>query len=605
MSSASTTLGMNLVTARSDFWELTNFGTNTLDLTGYHFNDSAGIAGAEAAMFNGVSIGPGESILFVKFEPTCTNAAQFRAWWGEDNLPAGQQIYFYTGRGFGSDSDAVQLWQVSGAVTTLVHRVELYQARRGYSFTYDPVTGVLDSFSEIGQTNTFKAAETDDVGSPGFTRGAVPLVITHQPHSQSVDAGSPASFSVQARGLPLARFQWRFKGAPIPGATSNAFEIPATQPTHAGSYSVELSNGLMNVWSVPALLQINTNPSPPTIVIAPADLTVTPGQTAIFRVSARGYPIPTNQWRFNGVDIPGATNTTLLVPNIDFANAGSYSVHLGNTNGLTNASAILTVQPRPYLKITEMMGSTSTNSTISGRGDWWELTNFDTNAVNLRGYRFDDFPGVLEGALVITNEVIIQPGESVLFIQDMTPDLFALWWGEENLPENAQFVHYSGNGFTAAGDSITLWNPTALAPDDFIDRAEYVHLNPDFTPMRGISLSFWCEGFIEFGTPSVTNVCGTIGAASSADLASPGFVANHPPRPRAMQILRDAQGMHLTWKTQTGVQYELLGKDLLTATNWTSLGQHPATDSILTITDATATNTATRFYRLRVVPESE
>jgi hypothetical protein len=487
----------------------------------------------------------------------------------------------------------------------LVHRVELYQARRGYSFTYDPVTGVLDSFSEIGQTNTFKAAETDDVGSPGFTRGAVPLVITHQPHSQSVDAGSPASFSVQARGLPLARFQWRFNGAPIPGATSNAFEIPATQPTHAGSYSVELSNGLMNVWSVPALLQINTNPSPPTIVIPPADLTVTPGQTAIFRVSARGYPIPTNQWRFNGVDIPGATNTTLLVPNIDFANAGSYSVHLGNTNGLTNASAILTVRPRPYLKITEMMGSTSTNSTISGRGDWWELTNFDTNAVNLRGYRFDDFPGVLEGALVITNEVIIQPGESVLFIQDMTPDLFALWWGEENLPENVQFVHYSGNGFTATGDSITLWNPTALEPDDFIDRAEYVHLNFDFTPVRGISLSFWCDGFIEFGTSSVTNVCGTIGAASSADLGSPGFVANHPPRPRAVQILRDAQGVHLTWKTQPGVQYELLGKDLLTVTNWTSLGQHPATDSFLTISDATATNTATRFYRLRIVPELE
>ncbi len=608
MSSASINFETNRVTARSDYWELTNFGTNTVNLTNYRFNDSAGIAGAEAAMFNGRSIGPGESIIFAKSETNCADAAAFRAWWGETNLPPGLQIYFYSGRGFNSDSDAVQLWHVAGGSTTLVQRVELYVARRGYSFTYDLATGSLTSFSNAGETNTFQAVLADDVGSPGFTIGPAPLVITHQPQNLTVDGGSPANFSVQASGLPVARFQWRFNGTPISGATSNVFEISAPQPFQAGSYTVELTNGLTNVLSAAAILQVNTNPSAPSIVMPPVDLEVTPGQTAIFRVSVRGYPIPTNQWRSNGVDIPGATNTTLFVPNVSFASAGTYSVHLQNTNGSTNATAMLTVRPKPNLKITEMMGATSTNSTISGRADWWELTNFDTNVVNLRGYRFDDAPGVLEGAVVITNDLVIRPGESVLFIQDMTADFFCRWWGEENLPENVQFFRYAGNGISATFDSITLWNATALVPNDRIVRAEYVHLNPDFTPVRGISLSFWCDGFIEFGTPSVTNVCGALGAASSGDIGSPGYVTNHPPRtiqPRARQILRDAQGLHLTWKAQAGKQYELLGKEVLDTSNWVPLSQHVATNAILTTTDFTATNFPRRFYQLRLVSEPE
>jgi len=64
MSSASTNLGPIRVASRTDFWELTNFGTNTVELTDYRFSDSAGIAGAEAAMFNGRRIEGGESIIF-------------------------------------------------------------------------------------------------------------------------------------------------------------------------------------------------------------------------------------------------------------------------------------------------------------------------------------------------------------------------------------------------------------------------------------------------------------------------------------------------------------------------------------------------------------
>jgi len=611
MSWGSTNLGSTRVMSRPDFWELTNFGTNTIDLTGYRFSDTAGISETygpdDELMFGGRLIEPGESIIFSQDEDGAwTDAAQFRAWWGDGNLRANLQIYFYPDRSFSSSSDAVQLWDSN---TNLVDRVELYQARRGFSFTYDRSTGFLDSLSAAGENGAFKAVDTDDVGSPGWTTNSVPLAIVTQPQDQTVDGGTPATFSALAIGLPRPRYQWRFNGAAIPGAVSNVFEISASEPSHAGSYAVELTNGLMSVQSAPAVLHINTNLVPPSIAIPPFDLVVAPGQTAFFQVKARGYELPKFQWQFNGGNIAGATNETLLVANAVDADSGIYSVRVLNSLGSTNASARLSVRAKPNLKITEVMGSRSTNTTIFGRSDWWELTNFDTNAVNLRGYRFDDYPEVLVGAFVITNDVVIQPGESVLFIQQMTPEFFIEWWGEENLPEGVQFVRYYGNGFDATGDALKLWNATPNSKSDYIDRAEYAQdINPDFTPIGGPSRTFWCGDCDEFGLASVVGEWGAIRAARSEDVGSPGYVTNHSPRtvaPRCLEISRNGQGVHFTWKTQAEKRYELLGKDSLEALNWTPLSRHTAAGTQLIITDATATNTVRRFYQLRLVPASE
>lgn len=614
MSSASNLQGTNRVTPHPDFWELTNFGTNTVDLADYRFSDSAGLSeqnmAADAVMFAGRSIAPMESIILVQRNDAFTNAAQFRSWWGDANLPAHLQIFTYPdqGRSFNSSRDAVQLWQITPTQTTLVHRVELYVAQRGVTFTYDPATGFLDSLSTLGERGTFKAVEANDVGSPGIHTGPVPLKIVIQPEGQAVDGGSPASFTVRATGLPPPRYQWHFNGVSIPDAVANLFEIPTTRAGDAGDYTVEVAHAPGTVLSQPARLQIDTTSTPPRIVDPPADLIVFPGQTAIFQIRVRGYEPPTVQWQFNGQDLADATNAILRVPHADPAHAGLYSVQIRNSLGTAQASASLTVRPAPNLVITEVMGSTSTNTTIFGRGDWWELTNFDTEAVQLRGYRFDDGPGVLEGALVITNDLVIQPGESILFIADMTPEFFTEWWGEENLPEHVQFFPYFGNGLDADGDSMTLWNATPLDESDFIARAEYLQrLNPDFTPVGGPSQTYWCEGYNEEGWSSVAGQCGAIQAARSDDVGSPGYRTNRPPRtvaPRCQGVAHDGVGVHLTWKTQVGRHYELLGHDDLKASTWTVLSEHTSEGTQLVVTDANP-NGPQRFYRLRVTPGTE
>ena len=53
----------------------------------------------------------------------------------------------------------------------------------------------------------------------------------------------------------------------------------------------------------------------------PQNKVVALGETATFRVEA-GATMPTYQWRFNGTDLPGATNSILTLANVRLDQAG-------------------------------------------------------------------------------------------------------------------------------------------------------------------------------------------------------------------------------------------------------------------------------------------
>ena len=71
------------------------------------------------------------------------------------------------------------------------------------------------------------------------------------------------------------------------------------------------------------------------------------GSTDTFTVTASGAATLSYQWRFNGVVITGATNTSLTVTNLQLANAGFYSVLVVNPAGAASASLFLEVQVPP------------------------------------------------------------------------------------------------------------------------------------------------------------------------------------------------------------------------------------------------------------------
>jgi hypothetical protein len=90
-------------------------------------------------------------------------------------------------------------------------------------------------------------------------------------------------------------------------------------------------------------------PEEPVIATQPSAQAPVVGQTATFSVQATAETGITYQWEKNGVNIPGATASTLSIPEVTAADQGLYSVTLTNSYGsVTSAPASLlpvTAQP--------------------------------------------------------------------------------------------------------------------------------------------------------------------------------------------------------------------------------------------------------------------
>ncbi len=174
---------------------------------------------------------------------------------------------------------------------------------------------------------------------------AVPGIVT-PPLSKTVNAGLGAVFDVTATGLYLS-YQWTKDGVNLSGATGPRYVLNSVRSNHAGDYTVVVRNPAGSVTSAPPAA-LTVIPAPPVIVTPPADLTVNLGQSANLAVVAAGYEL-SYQWRRNEVPIPGATNATYIVSSSQTADAGTYSVVVGNPDGNVTSTppAVLTVTMFP------------------------------------------------------------------------------------------------------------------------------------------------------------------------------------------------------------------------------------------------------------------
>src|SRR6185436_16933167 len=172
-------------------------------------------------------------------------------------------------------------------------------------------------------------------------------VITTQPSSQTVNAGSSVTFIAAATGTAPLTYQWRLNGANISGAISSTYVIPNAQPVHEGNYTLVASNVVTVVTSTPALLTVQT---PPVITIQPSSQTVNAGSSVTFIAAATGTAPLTYQWRLNGANISGATSSTYAIPNAQPAHEGNYTLVVSNVvTVVTSTPALLTVQTHPVI----------------------------------------------------------------------------------------------------------------------------------------------------------------------------------------------------------------------------------------------------------------
>ncbi len=77
------------------------------------------------------------------------------------------------------------------------------------------------------------------------------------------------------------------------------------------------------------------NDRSPAVTVQPWNRRVTTGANVTFNAPGVGLPTLNYQWRFNGADIPGATNPTLTLPTVNRGSNGIYTAFISNALGTT------------------------------------------------------------------------------------------------------------------------------------------------------------------------------------------------------------------------------------------------------------------------------
>lgn len=159
---------------------------------------------------------------------------------------------------------------------------------------------------------------------------------------------------------------------------------------------------------------------------------------------------------FNTVTINPAADLDVGTAYYVEAVAGTLRDHYGNHwNGLVGNAALnftTSAAPRPNVLITEI------NSNASG-GDFIELYNYGSTAIDLTGWKLDDDSASLTEAVAIPSGTTLAAGEKLIVLVDKSlADIaaFRMAWG--NLPESVKVVAVTGPGLGGSGDAVVVFD---------------------------------------------------------------------------------------------------------------------------------------------------
>ena len=94
-----------------------------------------------------------------------------------------------------------------------------------------------------------------------LTVGSIALpVVTSNPKSQSVVAGSAVTLTTNASGVGLT-YQWLYDGTLIAGATASSYTINSSTTANAGNYQVVITDSAGSTTSAIACLGVSSNPT--------------------------------------------------------------------------------------------------------------------------------------------------------------------------------------------------------------------------------------------------------------------------------------------------------------------------------------------------------
>jgi hypothetical protein len=238
------------------------------------------------------------------------------------------------------------------------------------------------------------------------------IQITSQPQDAEVCAGREAVMNVVANantsGVQFT-YQWMKDGRAIPnsssvtGTTTNTLRLINPTSADAGIYTVMVTGtGGANIISNTATLTILDKPA---VTTQPTNVRICEGASASMSIVATGGGLR-YQWQASGVDVPGATGTTVTVPNVpaNFNGAKVTCIVTNNCGNVTSSEALLTVDPKPFVV------EQPTNRVVNFGG---KLT-LTVRADNATRYQWTlngtDIPGATTATYEVRNAVMADEG---------------------------------------------------------------------------------------------------------------------------------------------------------------------------------------------------
>ena len=205
-----------------------------------------------------------------------------------------------------------------------------------------PITPSLGTLSATNYAFTF---------NPGI------LTVTNSPLSLVVDNKS------KVQGAVNPTFTGTINGIKNSDEITASYTTTATTNSPAGEYQItgslsDNSTGALTNYDLSITNGTLTILEGITIVTNPAPQTVNQGGTVTFTVSATGSDL-NYQWKLNGIDLSGATNSAYIDSDVQPADAGNYSVVVSNNVASVESDpALLTVIEDP---VTLLVNLVSTN----------------------------------------------------------------------------------------------------------------------------------------------------------------------------------------------------------------------------------------------------
>jgi len=169
------------------------------------------------------------------------------------------------------------------------------------------------------------------------------VIVTTPPSNRIACPGATVVFNVGATGTGLT-YQWYHGTNILIGQTGSALALSNVTSINAGLYTVIVRGACGAPVTNSAMLTVNQNVA---ITSPPMNQIGFVGSNVTFSVGATGTGL-SYQWYFNGVPVPGGTNSTLPLNNLTTNRAGVYCIVVSGACGApaTNCATLI-FQNRP------------------------------------------------------------------------------------------------------------------------------------------------------------------------------------------------------------------------------------------------------------------